>query len=152
MRQLAAMAAVMFSCVVSVALAQDAPTDGRFSAQWDRRPNAGDFARRYPSEAVERGIPGLVHLCCSPSPNRRLDCRVGFEWPQDQGFGRATLGIASEFRMSPESYAEFQATSGAWIQLPIQWRVGLDGREMDIIAARIRDGTRGLCRPAAPPA
>lgn len=146
MRQLVA-ASVVISCLVGAALAQDAPTDSRFMPAWDERPSARDFANNYPDSAIREGVPGIVHLCCTPREDRRLDCRIGFEWPENRRFGQASLRVAEKFRLNPESYAAFQADPNAWMQVPIQWRVSPAPRNLDEIAQRVSEGTRGLCAP-----
>ncbi len=118
-----------------------------FTPEWDRRPTGNDFARHYPSAALDRRVPGLAQLCCTPREDRTLDCRVGVAWPSEYPFDRASLAVAERFRMTPESYAAFQATPGAWLQLPIHWRHVSTGAEFDAIAAQIRERARGVCRP-----
>lgn len=120
-----------------------------FAAEWDRRPNGPDFARNYPGAALDRAVPGLAILCCTPREDRTLDCRVGVSWPTDYPFDRASLAVSRSFRMTPESYASFQATPGAWLQVPIHWRHVSTGAEFDAIAGEISRRARGLCRPQA---
>lgn len=138
---------------VGAASAQDQPEDVSFRAEWTERPSAQDFERLFPGEAAERGVSGVVHLCCVPRANGRLDCRVGFEWPQEYRFGQATLELAEEFRMSEESVAEYRSRPGAWLQLPVTWMISAGPREprgLREIVDRISAGTRGLCRPQQP--
>src|SRR5262249_52877265 len=118
MRMLAA-AAVIAACIASAALAQEeAPTLQRFEPQWASRPSARDFARYTPSSLVERGAPGVAHLCCTARDDGRLDCRSGFEWPEGGGYGAASVRIAHGFRLTPESLAAYRADANAWIQIP----------------------------------
>lgn len=140
---------LILACVGGVAFAQAPPIDGRFRPQWDQMPNAHDFAGNYPTSALENNISGIVHLCCTPRDDRRLDCRVGFEWPEDRRFGEASLTIARRFRMSRESHAAYQADPNAWLQVPIRWNTLDLPENYAEIAQRITDGTRNLCNPNA---
>jgi hypothetical protein len=146
MRWLAA-TLILGACVAGAALAQNPPIDGRFMPQWDQMPGPHDFAGNYPRSALSNNIPGIVHLCCTPREDRRLDCRVGFEWPESRRFGEASLTIARRFRMSHESYAAYQADPNAWLQVPITWNTTQPPENYDEIARRIREGTRNLCNP-----
>lgn len=147
MRSLAA-AVVIVACIAGAALAQDSPPPARFQPQWDERPSARDFARHMPLDVIENGVPGVVHLCCTPRDDRRLDCRVGFEWPQQRGFGDASLRIAQTFRLTPDSLAAFRSNPEAWLQIPILFRPSHAPPQFEGISQRIREGTRGLCAPA----
>lgn len=137
---------VILLCI-GAAFAQDAPTDGRFMPQWEERPSGQDFARNYPNSALHEGHPGYAVLCCTPRQDRRLDCRVGFEWPEGRRFGEASLRVAERFRLTPESLAAFTADPNAWLQVPIRWQMSPAPREWPQISQRISEGTRGLCAP-----
>jgi hypothetical protein len=140
-------AVVIAACVAGAALAQDeAPP--RFEPQWEERPSARDFARHMPRDLVENGVASVVHLCCTPRDDRRLDCRVAFEWPQQRGFGDASLRIARGFRLTPDSQAAFRADANAWLQIPFVFQPSHPPREFEGISQRIGERTRGLCAPA----
>jgi hypothetical protein len=145
-----AAAIVLGACLAGAALAQDVPADGRFMAQWEERPSARDFERNYPGPALFKESPGIAVLCCAPREDRRLDCRVGFEWPAGENFGQASLAIAAGFRMTPASYASYSADSSNWLQIPIVWRLSSTPEGFDEIRRRITEGTQGLCRPEQP--
>ncbi len=128
------------------------PDDGRFEPEWERRPTGPDFARNYPSDALDRAVPARVELCCTPREDRTLDCSSGFAWPTTYPFDRAAVAISRSFRMTPKSYAAFQATPGAWLQIPITFRHTSTGGEFDRVSNEIAVRSLGLCRlqPQAP--
>jgi hypothetical protein len=142
---------LVLACLAGAAFAQSTPIDGRFRPQWDQMPNAHDFAGNYPRNALENDIPGIAHLCCTPREDRRLDCRVGFEWPEGRRFGEASLTIARRFRMSRESYAAYQADPNAWLQIPLRWIPAQPPENYAEISQRITENTRNLCNPNAEP-
>lgn len=150
MRGLAA-AVVVAGCIAGAAFAQDEqaqPDDGRFRAEWEIR---GDIARYYPDAALERSVPGAVELCCVPRTDRGVDCRVAFEWPAGLGFGQASLRAVEHFRMTPASYAAFQANPDNFMQIPVRYRLAGMRREHARAMDRITEQTQGLCRsPGAP--
>lgn len=139
--------AVIVACTGVAAAQTSGSDDGRFEAQWEARPGARDFERNYPRDAWSNNVSGNAQLCCDVRADRSLDCRVGFEWPQNQGFGAAAVRIADAFRMTPESYAAYQAEPDAWLQVPITFRMSPTSRQFQDAASRIAQGTRGLCRP-----
>ncbi|MBL8548952.1 MAG: hypothetical protein JNJ73_03130 [Hyphomonadaceae bacterium] len=126
----------------------DGPTDGRFEADYDRRPTGEDFARHYPAGPLDESRGGSAVLCCTPRADRTLDCRVGAEAPNGDGFGAAAVAISRSFRLTRRSYEGFMADPSNWMQVPIHFRVE-PGTTIDIDA--FRRLTQGLCRPAATP-
>lgn len=144
---------VIVGCLAGASLVgaqTSALPEDTFQPDWERRPTGQMFAANYPPQALDRGIGGVAHLCCTPREDRTLDCRVGVSWPREYAFGDASLAVARGFRMTPESYARFQATPGAWMQVPIRWRVNGMSPEIDEVVDQIGERARGLCRPAAP--
>lgn len=151
-----AVALIVGACIAGAALAQvqDAtPTASvggageAFEPQWEERPSARDFARHMPDEAVSQRTPGVVHLCCTPNDDRRLDCRVAFEWPREHGFGAGVLRASRGFRLTLESQAAFRADPDAWLQIPVVFRSSRSTPALEDALARIREGTQGLCAP-----
>src|SRR5262245_27991732 len=108
MRWLAVIAVVSLG-VVAAAAAQEAPA--RWEPQWEQRPSARDFANTIPDSVVLDGVTGAVQLCCTPREDRRLECRVAFETPQNRSFGSASLRVARLFRLTPEFRRRVQSQS-----------------------------------------
>jgi hypothetical protein len=119
----------------------------RFAPEWERRPTGRDFARNYPPGALDREIAGFALLCCTPRADRTLDCRAGLSWPREYAFDTASLAVARSFRMTQASYDAFQATPGAWMQIPIRWRHVSTGADYDALVERVSESARSLCRP-----
>jgi hypothetical protein len=134
--------------VVSTAFAQALmPDDGRFRAEFDQRPVGQDYANAYPAEAVRRDAAGIAMLCCIPRDDRRLACRVAFEWPENFGFGDASLRVARRLRMTRASFDAYRSTRDAWMQIPMRWCVYPMRADVEPTFTRISEETRGLCRP-----
>lgn len=115
--------ALALACVAGAAFAQTFAADGRFTPVWIERPSADDYGQNYPTHALDNGVQGVVHLCCRPRADGRLDCHIGSEWPEDERFGISTLMIAEKYRMTRESVAAFEARGDAYMRLPFQWRL-----------------------------
>jgi hypothetical protein len=147
MRRLIAVS-IIGLCLAGAALAQGAPSNGRFEPNWTREPTAADFADYYPSVAMERGRDGLAYLCCVPQDDGSLDCRIGLEWPERQGFGLAALRLSDRYRMSREEVARFRTDPNAWIQVPLAFIMGGYDRGFNEERARISQANQDLCRPA----
>lgn len=113
-------------------------------------PDGSDYAQHYPSDALDRAVPARVELCCTPREDRSLDCRSGFAWPTEYPFDRAAVAISRSFRLTPESYAAFQATPGAWLQIAIPFRHISTGGEFDRVSNEIATRSLGLCRSPQP--
>lgn len=158
MRGLAA-AVVVAACVGGAALAQDVPPpiaegavaapDGQsapvFTPQWEDRGRR--LARMYPTNALERGVAGIVHLCCTARTDRRLNCRVAIEWPEDHSFGSTALRYASGLRLTEASYAELQTQQTQTIQFPFRWHVEPPPAELDGIVRSVRAQATDVCGP-----
>lgn len=90
---------------------------------WIREPNARDFARFFPDEALDSGQSGRVVLDCVIVGNGRLDCSVAQESPQGFGFGRAAMGISRQLRVQP-TMPDGSSASGRHLRLPLNFRAG----------------------------
>ena len=90
---------------------------------WVRRPTAQDFARHYPHDALRHNIEGRVMRDCIVGADGRLSCTVISEDPPGHGFGEASLRIAREFRMAPQTN-DGRSTEGGRARVPISWRLG----------------------------
>lgn len=88
--------------------------------RWAEQPDARDFARLYPREALRRGLSGRATLDCVVNESYRLDCEVENEDPPGVGFGAATLRIAEEFRIATHRDSG-ESTIGAHIRRTIRW-------------------------------
>jgi hypothetical protein len=122
MRMLAAVA-VIAACIAGAALAQEAPLV--FVPRWEAEPQPADYVRLYPRRALNQNVSGVAILCCTPRADRGMDCRVGREWPADQGFGAASLEAAQSFRLTQTSYDDFQTHSDTQIRLSMMWAAAI---------------------------
>lgn len=132
---------------VPTAATAPSPPHVRFEAM----PDGSDFARNYPESARRDGIPGLANLCCTIRPDRTLSCVVAAEWPEEQGFGEASLIVAREFRVSPEGYADAQTRGDLSWRRTIRWELNgpsaRQARQMQEASARLREA---VCPVVAP--
>jgi protein TonB len=90
--------------------------------RWEERPNAQDFARHFPEQALMRGISGSVVLDCIVNAEHRLNCQVASEVPTGHGFGRAALRVAERFRISAQTQTG-ASTVGGRVRVPIRMNV-----------------------------
>jgi periplasmic protein TonB len=90
---------------------------------WLTRPDGRDYARYYPSRAMEREQEGRVVLDCLVSGDGRISCSVISEDPPNWGFGEASLRIAREFRIAAQT-GDGRPTNGGRVRVPITWRLG----------------------------
>jgi hypothetical protein len=137
----------LVACVIGTAFAQDTPSSHRFTPEWSQVPTSYDCWGNYPRSARGNSVTAIVHMCCTPRPDRRLDCRIAFEQPENRRFGERTLRIARRFRLSEESYAEYRADPNAWLQVPVLWEPILPAVNRDEYIAAVNERTRGLCAP-----
>ncbi len=91
--------------------------------RWVREPNARDFARYFPSDALDEGQSGRVTLDCIIARNGRLDCSVASESPSGYGFGRAALSISRQVRVDP-TLPDGSPAAGRHLSLPLNFRAG----------------------------
>lgn len=139
--------------LVSGALAQEqAAAPASPTIRFDMMPDGRDFARNYPSAARREGAPGVVALCCTIQPDRRLACDVAAEWPQERGFGAASLMVMREFRVFEESYLQAQAAGDLSVPRTLLWPLpGMSEPQMQQlreVSARLRQGVS--CPVTAP--
>lgn len=147
MRRLIAVS-IIGLCIAGAALAQGAPSNGRFEPAWTRQPTAADLAEYYPSRALDRGRDGLAFLCCVPQDDGSIDCRLGAEWPERQGFGFAALRLADRYRMSEAEVARFRATPGAWLQVQLTFIMAGYDNGFQEERPQVEQANANVCRPA----
>jgi hypothetical protein len=72
------------------------------SAEWVRRPTAGDIMSVFPNRALKEGVGGRVVLACIVTVQGTLRaCKAESETPAGQGFGGAATALASQFLLRP---------------------------------------------------
>lgn len=113
-----AIALVAF-CLAGAALAQSPPT--LFTPDFEAEPSPQQLVRHYPQRALRQNISGIAVLCCTPRPDRSLDCVAHSEWPAGQGFGAASVSAAQGYRLPPDSYADTQARRGISVRVSLMW-------------------------------
>ncbi len=91
--------------------------------QWIERPSGRDFAREYPSRALERGREGRVVLDCVVRADGRINCTVVSEDPSGWGFGEAAVRISRSFKIAPRLENGAPAEGGR-LRVPITFRLG----------------------------
>lgn len=151
MKILRIVVASVVAAIIAAPVALSQTGDGRFAAGWEERPTARSFELHYPRRALSTGHSGIVALCCTPREDRRLDCRIGSEWPQGMHFGGAAMSIAEDFLMSEASFAEYSATPAAWMQVPIQFRLEPLSSENQDVLRQVSAAMQGVCRPGQAP-
>lgn len=127
MRWLAA--ALVAACIASAALAQDDTSPLVFTPRWEAEPSGADYVRLYPRAALNQNVSGVAVLCCAPRADRGMDCRVGREWPDGQGFGAASLEAARRFRLTQTAYEDYQTHSDTQIRLGMMWAAAVVSQE-----------------------
>lgn len=154
--RLAAVALIVL-CIAGAALAQQTqpseapPSAAPFVAQWESQ-NRLSPRPAYPERALERGVAGLVHLCCSVQTDGSLACQPLVEWPDDYGFGAAAQSFAQAQRITPDSVAEMRARQIERLHVAMRYQVGTTPARLDRIADQLRDATTNLCGPNSGPA
>ena len=99
------------------------PQVGLADVIWVREPSARDFARFYPSRALDQGRSGRVVLDCVANARGALDCSVVEESPTGWGFGDAALRIARQSRIAPRA-EDGSSVAGRHVRLPLSFRAG----------------------------
>lgn len=135
-------------CFAGIALGQDARPTHRIIPTWDQTPTSYDCWGNYPRSARGNSVSGVVHMCCVPRRDRRLNCDVAFEWPENRHFGEAALRIARKFRLSEASYAAYAADPNAWMQVPVLWEPITPTRNRAEVLAAMDSHVLGLCAPS----
>ncbi len=148
-RALQALVLVVALIFAGVALAQDVSSDHRFVPTWDDTPTSYDCWGNYPRSARGNSVSGVVHMCCVPRQDRRLDCSIAFEWPRNRHFGEAALRVARRFRLTAESYSAYRADPNAWMQVPVLWEPITPTRNRAEVLAAMDPYVRGLCAPSS---
>lgn len=87
--------------------------------QWEVRPTTADYARLYPSEALDADISAQVRLDCIVQADQSLQCSVASENPPGRGFAQASLEIASIYRAAPDINGT--PTEMGRVSIPIRW-------------------------------
>lgn len=102
------------------------PDDGTPRLQnvvWIERPSGGDFARYYPTLAMEASQSGDVVLDCLIETGGLLSCNLVSEAPEGWEFGAAALSLSRQFRAGPQT-RDGVATAGGRVIIPIHFRLG----------------------------
>lgn len=146
MRRIAA-ALIVGVCVVGASFAQtEAPTASR-PQFFDLEPSERPRERSYPQRALERGVAGVVHLCCRANAVRDVSCEVAVEWPSNYAFGESALSLMRGRRLTEQAAENLQDVPGATFRVPIRWQTVPVPSELDGVVARIDNETVDLCGP-----
>lgn len=98
-------------------------TLGVGDVNWVREPNARDFARFFPDQALDAGQSGNVTLSCIIGGGGRLACSVASESPAGYGFGNAAIGISRQLRVRT-TLPDGSSAAGREMRLPLSFRAG----------------------------
>jgi TonB family protein len=86
---------------------------------WASTATFDDWVRAYPAGAG--GVEGYAVAHCEVQKNGALEgCQLIKETPENKGFGRAALMLASRFRVSPE-WARAPGNADLWVDVPIRF-------------------------------
>ncbi|MFN3228630.1 MAG: energy transducer TonB [Asticcacaulis sp.] len=89
--------------------------------RWAALPDARDLERAYPPRALENGVEGSATLVCLVTTQGTLSaCDVATESPAGQGFGKAALKLAPNFRMIPKT-EDGVPVEGGVVRVPIRF-------------------------------
>lgn len=113
---------ITYGMSASAPIPADLPQSSIENWEWIMRPEARDFARYYPTRAMEVSRPGHVILICTVAADGTVTCSAGYENPTGWGFGEAALRIARHFRIAPQT-TDGTPTAGATIRVPIRFQV-----------------------------
>jgi protein TonB len=98
-----------------------APPRVILNPRWAALPDARDLERAYPPRALENGIEGSATLVCLVTTQGTLTaCDVATETPTGQGFGKAALKLAPDFRMVPKT-EDGVPVEGGVVRVPIRF-------------------------------
>ncbi|MBC7769459.1 MAG: energy transducer TonB [Phycisphaerales bacterium] len=110
-----------FAAVLLVLAAPPAAAQYVQSVPWaEQQPSAADFRETYPVSALANGLEGYVTLLCTITDERKLDCALETETPQDQGFGEAALRL-SRLYVVRRVEEEPRAVIGSRVRVPIRY-------------------------------
>lgn len=143
--RLIVIASVIATSIIGAAIAQPRA----FTPRWDAEPSAADYVRLYPQRALAQNVSGVAVLCCTPRADRGLDCRVGHEWPDAQGFGAASVQASQSFRLTQAAYDDFQARSDTQIRLSMLWAAAVVSQDTRDRLASIDRETGFICEDLA---
>lgn len=117
--EIAASACALLLATVGQAVAATAPEPRTTNPDWAEKPSGEDMARYYPDHAARMGLGGKATIVCKINLEGRLtDCAVASESPAGEGFGDATLKVASKFRMTPQT-RDGVPVNGASVRIPV---------------------------------
>ena len=131
---------------VSNSFALPAKTAVITNPDWARRPNGDEFSRFYPN--VDNS--GEAHIRCDVRADGRLaGCLVLSESPPGQGFGEATLKIASFFQMKPR-LIDGRPVGGAVVETTIRWLAPASGPRRSVEASPTQEQVEAVWPEKAP--
>ena len=134
-------------CLTGAALAQHSDAPLVFVPEFEVQPTPTELVRNYPPRALQNNISGIGVLCCTPRPDRSLDCAVSTESPAGHGFGDASVRAAASYRLSPASHADLAARPGTSVRISLLWAGPLISPEqIEQLRASDRD-TMYACLP-----
>jgi hypothetical protein len=141
-------ASTIAACLAGAAFAQ---LGAEPDLDFELLPVGQDYARAYPPRALRAGQEGVGILCCTLRADRTLACESRFEAPAHFGFGAASVAIAGRFRVTEESYAEFQASpaSRRLFRRVIAWNMEGVSPEWRRYMVAVREQTVNICEPEA---
>ena len=116
-----AFSAAAFIAITTAALAQQDGSPFIFIPEFEAQPTQGDYIANYPRQALRENVSGIAVLCCDERGDRSLDCAVNLEWPEERGFGAASLVAARAYRLTPQSHADLAARPGVKVRLSVRW-------------------------------
>lgn len=138
----------MVACLAGAAFAQDdAPLV--FVPTWDGEPSFAEIVSHYPPLALAQNVSGIAVMCCTPRPDRSIDCAVSSEWPAGHAFGAASVRASQGYRLSPDSYNDLHVRNDTPVRLSMMWAAPVLSPETREQLARIDRETAHACLPPA---
>lgn len=118
----------MLALILAAALAQAAPPSAPVAAKpsvitqpdWVRKPDVNDLMRYFPKAAQDARIGGRAILHCSVDASGALTECTATEDPPGYGFAQAAIGMATIFKMRPQT-KDGQPIAGGRINIPIRF-------------------------------